>query len=100
MPREPRLSARYGDRVTESPDPILTHPAVTRVREALTAAGVPGQVIVLDGAARTAAQAAAYLGVTVAQIANSLVFAWIAGIASVHLRKQRRATAPIDPESE
>jgi O-antigen ligase len=32
--------------------------------------------------------------------ANSLVFAWIAGIASVHLRKQRRATAPIDPESE
>ncbi len=75
MPREPRLSARYGDRVTESPDPILTHPAVTRVREALTAAGVPGQVIVLDGAARTAAQAAAYLGVTVAQIANSLVFA-------------------------
>ena len=32
-------------------------------------------MVVLDGAARTAAQAAAYLGVLPAQIANSLVFA-------------------------
>ncbi len=56
-------------------DPILAHPSVVRVRAALEAAGVAGRVVVLDGAARTAAQAAAYLGVDVAQIANSLVFA-------------------------
>ena len=54
---------------------ILTHPAVARVREALTAVHVTTEIVVLDGAARTAAQAAAYLGVLTAQIANSLVFA-------------------------
>lgn len=54
---------------------ILAHPAVARVRETLTAVGVTTEVVVLDGAARTAAQAAAYLGVLTAQIANSLVFA-------------------------
>ena len=54
---------------------ILSHPAVTRVREALAGVGVTTEVVVLDGAARTAAQAAAYLGVITAQIANSLVFA-------------------------
>ena len=54
---------------------ILTHPAVTRVRDALTAVHVTTEIVVLDGAARTAAQAAAYLGVITAQIANSLVFA-------------------------
>jgi prolyl-tRNA editing enzyme YbaK/EbsC (Cys-tRNA(Pro) deacylase) len=54
---------------------ILAHPAVVRVREALTAVHVTTEVVVLDGAARTAAQAAAYLGVLTAQIANSLVFA-------------------------
>ena len=53
---------------------ILAHPAVVRVREALTAVHVTTEVVVLDGAARTAAQAAAYLGVLPAQIANSLVF--------------------------
>ena len=54
---------------------ILAHSAVTRVREALTAVHVTTEIVVLDGAARTAAQAAAYLGVLTAQIANSLVFA-------------------------
>jgi len=54
---------------------ILAHPAVARVREALTAVHVTTEIVVLDGAARTAAQAAAYLGVLPAQIANSLVFA-------------------------
>ena len=53
---------------------ILAHPAVVRVREALTAVHVTTEGVVLDGAARTAAQAAAYLGVLPAQIANSLVF--------------------------
>ena len=54
---------------------ILAHPAVTRVREALAGFGVTTEVVVLDGAARTAAQAAASLGVITGQIANSLVFA-------------------------
>jgi prolyl-tRNA editing enzyme YbaK/EbsC (Cys-tRNA(Pro) deacylase) len=53
----------------------LSHPAVTRVREALTAVHVTTEIVVLYGAARNAAQAAAYLGVLPAQIANSLVFA-------------------------
>ena len=54
---------------------ILAHSAVARVREALTAVHVTTEIVVLDSAARTAAQAAAYLGVLTAQIANSLVFA-------------------------
>ena len=65
--------------VEQMPEPtrsaILSHPAVTRVREALTAVHVTTEIVVLDGAARTAAQAAAYLGVLPDQIANSLVFA-------------------------
>ncbi len=50
------------------------HPAVARVREALAGRGAEGRVVVLDDHARTAAAAAAQLGVGVAQIANSLVF--------------------------
>lgn len=68
--------------MTDLRDPqhsLLAHPGVARVRAALAAAGVPGQVVVLDDTARTAAQAAAALGVEVAQIANSLVFAAEAG---------------------
>ena len=52
-------------------------PAVERVRQALVAAGAPGAaagIRLLDGAARTAVEAAAQLGTTPAQIANSLVF--------------------------
>jgi prolyl-tRNA editing enzyme YbaK/EbsC (Cys-tRNA(Pro) deacylase) len=70
---------RAGPAPEQLPEPtraaILAHPAVARVREALTAVHVTTEVVVLDGAARTAAQAAAYLGVLTAQIANSLVFA-------------------------
>jgi prolyl-tRNA editing enzyme YbaK/EbsC (Cys-tRNA(Pro) deacylase) len=51
------------------------HPAVARVRAALTDLGALGDVVVLDDHARTAAAAADQLGVGVAQIANSLVFA-------------------------
>jgi prolyl-tRNA editing enzyme YbaK/EbsC (Cys-tRNA(Pro) deacylase) len=54
---------------------VADHPCVVRVREALEATGAQGQVVVLDDHARTAAAAAEQLGVTVAQIANSLVFA-------------------------
>lgn len=54
---------------------VAEHPSVVRVREALHAAGAEGRIVVLDDHARTAAAAAEQLGVTVAQIANSLVFA-------------------------
>jgi len=54
---------------------IHDHPAVSRVRDALARAGATGDVVVLDEHARTAAAAAEQLGVGVAQIANSLVFA-------------------------
>lgn len=63
-----------GEAVTEHAAAVLAHPAVARVRAALVGLNVTSEVVVLDGAARTAAQAAAYLGVIPAQIANSLVF--------------------------
>src|SRR4051794_13244528 len=55
---------------------VADHPSVARGRAALAAAGADADgVVVLDDHARTAAAAAEQLGVTVAQIANSLVFA-------------------------
>jgi prolyl-tRNA editing enzyme YbaK/EbsC (Cys-tRNA(Pro) deacylase) len=51
-----------------------THPSVVRVTARLCELGAQGAVRVLDDSARTAAQAAAQLGIDVAQIANSLVF--------------------------
>ena len=54
---------------------LQDHPAVTRVRQVLAERGAAGAVVVLEDHARTAAAAADQLGVTVAQIANSLVFA-------------------------
>src|SRR3954447_14799910 len=54
---------------------VADHPAVARVRAALGEAGAAVDVVVLGDHARTAAAAAEQLGVTVAQIANSLVFA-------------------------
>lgn len=53
----------------------LERPGVARVRAALAAGGATGEVVVLDDTSRTAADAAAALGVTVGQIASSLVFA-------------------------
>jgi prolyl-tRNA editing enzyme YbaK/EbsC (Cys-tRNA(Pro) deacylase) len=52
-----------------------SHPSVVRVTDKLAELGAGGQVRTLDDAARTAAQAAAQLGIEVAQIANSLLFA-------------------------
>jgi prolyl-tRNA editing enzyme YbaK/EbsC (Cys-tRNA(Pro) deacylase) len=50
-------------------------PARSRlVLDALRAAGIPGDIVVLPGAASTAPLAAAALGVEVGAIANSLVF--------------------------
>lgn len=50
------------------------HPAVVRVEAALADAAVVTQVVWLDGAAKTAADAASALGIDVGAIANSLVF--------------------------
>lgn len=47
---------------------------MARVRDQLAELGARGHVRTLDDAARTAAQAAEQLGVSTAQIANSLVF--------------------------
>ena len=52
---------------------VLSRPAVARVRAALEAAGVAGEIRVLADSTRTAIDAAA-LGVTVGQIASSIVF--------------------------
>ena len=57
-----------------SGDNVLDHPCVRRVATALESFGVRGQITVLDGAARTARQAADALGIQIAQIANSLIF--------------------------
>ena len=50
------------------------HPSVSDVVAALRQRGASGEVRVLDDSARTAAEAAAALGVDVGAIANSLVF--------------------------
>ena len=51
-----------------------THPRVAEVVHLLRAAGAAGEVRLLPDSARTAASAAAQLGVAVGAIANSLVF--------------------------
>ncbi len=67
--------ADYRASMTDPSDEnVLEHPSVRRVAAALASLGVRGQITVLDGAARTARQAADALGIEVAQIANSLVF--------------------------
>jgi prolyl-tRNA editing enzyme YbaK/EbsC (Cys-tRNA(Pro) deacylase) len=54
--------------------PPPEHPRVAAVERLLRAAGAPGEVRTLPESARTAATAAAQLGVEVGAIANSLVF--------------------------
>ncbi|MET0296436.1 MAG: YbaK/EbsC family protein [Microbacterium sp.] len=56
------------------------HPRSRLVHDALRAAGIPGEIVVLPDAAHTAALAAAALGIEVGAIANSLVF-WSDGEA-------------------
>jgi prolyl-tRNA editing enzyme YbaK/EbsC (Cys-tRNA(Pro) deacylase) len=56
------------------PADALASEGFRRVSQALSAAGHPNAPIWLDGAARTAAQAADALGVSVGQIAKSIVF--------------------------
>jgi prolyl-tRNA editing enzyme YbaK/EbsC (Cys-tRNA(Pro) deacylase) len=54
--------------------PTAASPRAAAVARLLAEAGAPGQVQELPGSARTAADAAAQLGVPVGAIANSLVF--------------------------
>jgi prolyl-tRNA editing enzyme YbaK/EbsC (Cys-tRNA(Pro) deacylase) len=58
----------------EKPTTDNASPSVERVRAALAGHGVAGAIRWLDDSARTAAAAAEQLGITPAQIANSLVF--------------------------
>ena len=53
---------------------VFEHPCVRRVAAALASFGVHAQITILDGAARTARQAADALGIEIGQIANSLLF--------------------------
>ncbi len=52
----------------------MAHPNVERVRVTLEAQGVQAEVVELADSTRTATEAAAAIGTTVAQIAKSLVF--------------------------
>jgi prolyl-tRNA editing enzyme YbaK/EbsC (Cys-tRNA(Pro) deacylase) len=54
--------------------PLNDHPAVERVRAALVAAKHPAEIVELSETARTAADAAAALGIEVGQVASSIVF--------------------------
>jgi len=70
-----RSQANYRAFMTDqSAENVLDHPSVRRVAAALESFGVRGQIMVLEGAARTAREAADALGVEIAQIANSLIF--------------------------
>ena len=55
-------------------DGVLEKAAVKRVTAALAEYGCPGEIKVLSDSARTAAEAAAALGIEVGQIASSLIF--------------------------
>lgn len=55
-------------------DSILEKSAVKRVQQALLHNGVNGQIKVLADSARSAAEAAAALGIEVGQIASSIIF--------------------------
>jgi prolyl-tRNA editing enzyme YbaK/EbsC (Cys-tRNA(Pro) deacylase) len=55
-------------------DGVLEKAAVKRVAAALQEHGCAGQIKVLSDSARTAAEAAASLGIEVGQIASSLIF--------------------------
>src|SRR4051794_20812115 len=65
-----RSSGRWQDSGMTRP----AHPRVAEVADLLAASGAAGQVRELPGSARTAAEAAAQLGVPVGAIANSLLF--------------------------
>ena len=53
---------------------VLEKTAVKRVSDALKSSGISGQIKVLKQSARSAAEAAAALGIGVGQIASSIIF--------------------------
>jgi len=55
-------------------DGVLEKSAVKRVQQALISIGAKGQIKVLVDSARSAAEAAAALGIEVGQIASSIIF--------------------------
>jgi prolyl-tRNA editing enzyme YbaK/EbsC (Cys-tRNA(Pro) deacylase) len=55
-------------------DAVLEKSAVKRVQQALISNGASGQIKVLTDSARSAAEAAAVLGIEVGQIASSIIF--------------------------
>jgi len=55
-------------------DAVLQNQSVVRIKQVMQELGVMGEVKVLSESARTAAEAAAALGVTAGQIASSIVF--------------------------
>jgi len=55
-------------------DGVLEKSAVKRVQQALISIGAKGQIKVLADSARSAAEAAAALGIEVGQIASSIIF--------------------------
>ena len=55
-------------------DGVLEKSAVKRVQQALISNGASGQIKVLANSARSAAEAAAALGIEVGQIASSIIF--------------------------
>lgn len=65
---------RVGSTPVTSPDKVLAHPNVQRVRAALAAAGASSEIVALGDSAPTAAAAAEQLGCEVGAIANSLIF--------------------------
>ena len=74
---------------------VTDRPAVIRVRTALRAAGIAGDVIVLDATSRTALDAAAALGVDVGQIASSLVFMLPTGDPLLVITSGRHRVDPV-----
>lgn len=74
---------------------VLDRPSVTRVRAALAASGLAGEVVVLDDSSRTAADAAAALGVEVGQIASSIVFALPDGDPLLVITSGRHRVEPV-----
>jgi len=53
---------------------VLEKSAVKRVKDALKSKGISGEIKVLNQSARSAAEAAAALGIEVGQIASSIIF--------------------------
>jgi prolyl-tRNA editing enzyme YbaK/EbsC (Cys-tRNA(Pro) deacylase) len=74
---------------------VLDSPAVARVRAALGACSVAADIVVLSDAAHTARAAAAQLGCSMAQIANSLVFRTVETARPVLVMAS--GAGPIDP---